>query len=604
MLGRQSSIKAALKQWQRLGKRGLSLLLVAVSAIALTACNPSQFTKAEAITSRIVFTSLGDPKTFNPSLNQEYPNIFLYTFRGLTEVDGETGDMVPSLAESWTISEDGKTFTFTLRDGLQWSDGEPLTADDVMFTYQDVLFNEAIPATSRDLFLIGEAGEMPRIAKLDDRRIEFTLPEPFAPFIRTTALSILPSHALKDSITALDSEGNPEFLSTWTAATPPEEVITNGPYRLKQYLPSQRVIFERNPYYWEKDGEGNQQPYVQELVWQVIENSNNQLLQFRSGGLDLIGVGPDEFALMKREEERGNFTIHSGGAALGTTFVTFNLNKASRGGEPLVDPVKSRWFNSLAFRQAVSYAIDRPTMVNNIYQGLGEPQVSPITVKSPFYAGGEEGIPTYDYNLEQALSLLESDGFQLNAENQLLDADGNRVRFTLITNAGNKIREAIGAQIKQDLAKIGIQVDFQPISFSALVTKLTDSLDWEAHIIGFTASLEPNNGANVWLTSGSLHSFNQNALPGQEPIEGWEVADWEQAIADLYIQAAQEVDEAKRRELYVESQRLTQEYLPFIYLVNPYSFGAIRNTIQGINFSGVTRPAALWNVQELTLLEP
>lgn len=604
MVRQQSSIKAALQQLQQLGKRGLSLLLIAVSAIALTACNPSQFTKAEAITSRIVFTSLGDPKTFNPALNQEYPNIFLYTSRGLTEVDGETGEMVPALAESWTVAEDGKTFVFTLREGLQWSDGEPLTADDVIFTYQDVLFNEAIPATSRDLFLIGEAGEMPKIAKLDDRRIEFTLPEPFAPFIRTTELGVLPSHALKDTITTLDSEGNPEFLATWTAATPPEEVISNGPYRLKQYLPSQRVIFERNPYYWEKDDEGDQQPYIQELVWQVIENSNNQLLQFRSGGLDLIGVGPDEFALMKREEERGNFTIHSGGAALGTTFITFNLNKASRDGQPLVDPIKSRWFNSLAFRQAVSYAIDRPTMVNNIYQGLGEPQVSPIPVKSPFYAGGEAGIPTYDYNLEKARSLLEADGFQLDAENQLLDADGNRVRFTLITNAGNKIREAIGAQIKQDLAKIGIQVDFQPISFSALVTKLTDSLDWEAHIIGFTASLEPNNGANVWLTTGSLHSFNQNSLPGQEPIEGWEVADWEQAIADIYIQAAQEVDEAKRRELYVESQRLTQEYLPFIYLVNPYSFGAIRNTIQGIKFSGVTRPAALWNVQDLTLLEP
>ncbi|MEM0982041.1 MAG: ABC transporter substrate-binding protein [Cyanobacteria bacterium P01_H01_bin.58] len=604
MLGRQSSIKAALKQWQQLGKRWLSLLLVAVSAIALTACNPSQFTRAEAVTSRIVFTSLGDPKTFNPALNQEYPNIFLYTFNGLTEVDGETGEMVPALAESWTVSEDGKTFVFTLRDGLQWSDGAPLTADDVMFTYQDVVFNEAIPVTSRDLFLIGEAGEMPEIAKLDDRQIAFTLPESFAPFIRTTSLSILPSHALKDTITALDADGNPQFLSTWTAATPPEDVVTNGPYRLRQYLPSQRVIFERNPYYWEEDDGGNQQPYVQELVWQVIENSNNQLLQFRSGGLDLIGVGPDEFALMKREEERGNFTIYSGGPALGTTFIAFNLNKASRDGEPLVDPIKSRWFNSVAFRQATAYAIDRFTMVNNIYQGLGEPQISPLPVKSPFYAGGEEGIPTYDYNLEKARSLLEADGFQLNAENQLLDADGNRVRFTLITNAGNKIREAIGAQIKQDLAKLGIQVDFQPIDFGALVTKLTDSLDWEAHIISLTASLEPNDGANVWLTSGALHAFNQNALPGQDPLEGWEVADWEQAIADIYIRAAQEVDVAKRRELYAESQRLTQEYLPFIYLVNPYSFGAIRNTIEGINFSGVTRPAALWNVQELTLLEP
>ncbi|MEO1299677.1 MAG: ABC transporter substrate-binding protein, partial [Cyanobacteria bacterium J06636_16] len=275
--------------------------------------------------------------------------------------------------------------------------------------------------------------------------------------------------------------------------------------------------------------------------------------------------------------------------------------QASRDGQPLVDPIKSRWFNSVAFRKAVSHAIDRTAIINNIYQGLGEPQTSPLPVQSPFYAGPEEGIPTYDYDLAKTRSLLEAEGFQYNAENQLLDADGNRVRFSLITNSGNWVREAIGAQIKQDLAQIGMQVDFQPISFNALVTKLSDTLDWEAHIIGFTASLEPNGGAPIWLLNGSLHAFNQNALPGQTPLEGWEAAEWEQAVADIYLQAAQELDEAKRYELYRESQRLTQEYLPFIYLVNSLNLGAVRNTIQGVKYSGLVRPYDLWNVYELKI---
>jgi peptide/nickel transport system substrate-binding protein len=589
---------------RRLGKRGLLIFLAFASAIAFAGCNPSQFTSAKAETSRIVFTSLGDPKTFNPTLSQEYPNVFLYTFEGLTDLDGITGDVVPALAESWEISDDGKTFIFTLRDGLKWSDGEPLTADDVVFTYQDVLFNEAIPASARDTFRIGQAGRFPAIAKLNDRQVQFTLPEPFAPFLQSTTtntVDILPAHILQESVTSLDEDGNPLFLSKWTTGTPPQEIVCNGPYRLKQYLPSQRVIFEKNPFYWQKDEQGNSQPYIQELVWQVIESSDNQLLQFRSGGLDLIGVSPDEFALMKREEERGNFTIHEGGPAMGTTFVAFNLNKASRNGKPLVDPIKSKWFNSLAFRQAVSYAIDRSTMINNIYQGLGEPQTSPVPVQSPFYATPDEGVPTYDYNPDKARELLEQDGFQYNAAGELLDAEGNRVRFTLITNSGNKIRESIGAQIKQDLSKIGIQVDFQPISFNALVTKLGDSLDWEAHIIGFTASLDPHSGSVVWLLDGSLHAFNQKALAGQEPLEGWEAADWEKAIADIYIRAAQEMDFDKRRELYVESQRLAEEYLPFIHLVNPYNLGAVRNTIEGIQYSGIIRPSALWNIPELSL---
>ena len=584
-----------------LGKRGILLLLAAVSAIAFAGCNPSQFTAAEVATSRIVFSSLGDPKTFNPALSQEYPNIFIYTSEGLLTLDGETGDIVPALAESWEIAEDGLTYTYTLREGLQWSDGEPLTSDDVVFTYRDVIFNEAIPATSRDSFRIGQAGLLPTIEKIDDRRFKFILPESFAPFLLNSGGGILPAHILQESVNTLDAEGNPEFLSMWSTGTPPAEIVGSGPYRLKQYLPSQRVIFERNPFYWKEDDQGNSQPYVQELIWQVIESSDNQLLQFRSGGLDVIGVSPDKFALMKREEDRGNFTIHKGGPALGTTFITFNLNKASREGTPLVDPIKSQWFNSVAFRQAVSHAIDRPTMINNIYQGLGEPQTSPLPVQSPFYASPADGIPTYDYDLERAKELLLADGFQYSPAGELQDFEGNRVRFTLITNSGNKIREAIGAQIKQDLSKIGIQVDFQPISFNALVTKLSDSLDWEAHIIGFTAGLEPNGGATVWLTDGSLHAFNQNALAGQEPLEGWEAAEWELRIADIYIRAAQEVDDDKRRELYFESQRLTQEYLPFIYLVNPLNMGAVRNTIEGINYSGIVRPFALWNVPELSV---
>jgi peptide/nickel transport system substrate-binding protein len=581
--------------------------MMGVCAIVLTACHPHQFKRADASTSRIVFTSLGDPKTFNPALNQEYPNVFLYTFEGLTTIDGVTGDVVPALAESWRMSEDGKIFDFTLREGLKWSDGTPLTANDVIFTYQNITFNEDIPVNARNTFRIGAQGRLPTIEKLDDRRVRFTLPEPFAPFLTATTtgtVNILPAHILQDTLTTKDAEGNPQFLSTWTTATPPEKVICNGPYRIKQFLPSQRVIFERNPYYWQTDEQGQQQPYVEQLIWQVIESSDNQMLQFRSGGLDLIGIGPNEFALMKREEARGNFTIYGGEPVLGTSFLAFNLNKASRNGQPLVDPIKSQWFNTVEFRQAVALAIDLETMTNNIFQGLGQLQTSPLPKQSPFYASPEEGIPVYTYAPDRAKSLLKQAGFQYNAEGSLLDAAGNRVRFTLITNSGNKIREAIGAQIKQDLAKIGIQVDFQPISFNALVNKLSDSLDWEAHILGFTASLEPNGGSVVWLLDGSLHTFNQQASPDQDPITGWEAADWEKAIADIYVRAAQEVDLSKRKALYRESQRLTMEYLPFIYLINPYSLGAVRNTIQGVNYSSVTLPPVLWNVPELIKVEP
>jgi peptide/nickel transport system substrate-binding protein len=563
------------------------------------ACNPNQFVKTEATVPRIVFSTLSDPKTFNPVLNDESPNVFLYTTEGLTTQDGITGEVVPAAAESWDISEDGKTIVFTLREGLQWSDGEPLTADDVVFTYNEVIFNEEIPTSSRDVLRVGQAGLLPTVSKLSDRQVQFVLPEPFAPFLRTTGMTILPAHALRETLQERDADGNLRFLSTWTSSTPPDQVVCNGPYRIQRYLPSERVIFERNPYYWQQDDQGNAQPYIQELVWQIIESQDNELLQFRSGGLDLASVSPDSFALLKREEDRGNFTIYNGGPTPSTLFLAFNLNKGKRDGVPLVDPIKSRWFNSVAFRRAVSYGINREAMINNIYQGLGRPQTSPLSVQSPYYAGPEDGIPDYPYDLEKAKALLAEDGFTLNAAGELLDEEGNRVRFTLITNSGNKIRESVGAQMKQDLAKLGIQVDFQPIAFNTLVDKLTDSLDWEAHVLGLTGGIEPNNGANVWALDGSLHAFNQQAQPPQEPLEGWEAADWEREIAELYIQGAQAVDETTRREIYFETQRLTQEYLPFTYLVNQLSMGAVRNTIEGVEYSALG--GALWNIETLKI---
>lgn len=577
----------------------LIVVLAWMGTIALPACSPTQLTQQAK--PPLVFSVITDPKTFNYVVSSEASNVFGYIYEGLTTEDGTTGEVIPALAESWEISPDGLQIVFTMRQGLRWSDGEPLTVDDVVFTYNDLFFNEAIPTSIRDVLRIGEAGALPTVRKLDDRRVEFTIPEPFAPFLRVTGLAILPAHALRKTVETKDAEGNLLFLSTWGTDTNPSQIVGNGMYTLAGYSPGQRVIFERNPYYWRKDSQGSSQPYIQRLVWQVVESTDTALAQFRSGGLDLITVSPDYYSLMKREENRGEFTIYNGGPSTGTTYFAFNLNQGSRKGNPLVDPVKSRWFNQVEFRQAVAYALDRPRMLNNIFRGLGALQHSPISVQSPFYLSPEEGLPTYDYNVETAKQLLLSAGFQYNPAGRLLDAEGNPVRFTLITNSGNKIREAMGAQIKSDLSKIGIQVDFTPIAFNTVVGKLSSSMDWEACLLGFTGGIEPNSGANVWSPNGRSHHFNRAAQAGEEPVEGRVVSDWEQRIGQLYIEGARTLDEAKRKEIYAETQRITQENLPFIYLVNPLSLSAVRDRVQPIKFSALS--GSMWNLYELRITE-
>nr|RNJ71040.1 MAG: ABC transporter substrate-binding protein [Leptolyngbya sp. IPPAS B-1204] len=585
-------------------RQAMTLLLTLVLILPLVACNPSQFRMQAAQVPRLVRTTISEPKTFNyvTSDDANSSEIIALLYDGLLSTNGVTGELEPNLAESWEISPDQKRIVYKLRSGLKWSDGTPITVDDIVFTYTDIIFNEKIPTSTADIFRIGDEGVFPTVRKLDEQRVEFAAPEPFAPLLRFAGGAFLPKHALEKTVTTLDSEGNPQFLSTWGTDSDPKQIIGSGPYRIKSYQPSERVILERNPYYWRKDAQGNQQPYIEQFIIQIVASTDVSLMQFRAGGVDVEGVTPDSFSLIKREEERGNFRIYEGGPALSSQFLSFNLNTGKRNGKPVVDPIKSRWFNTLEFRRAVAHAIDRPTMINNIYKGLGVPQHSPIYIQSPYYFPPEKGLPTYEYDPAKAKELLLQAGFKYDAANRLVDAEGNLVRFSLITNAGNKIREAMATQIKQDLAQIGIQVDFQPIAFNTLVSKMSDTLDWDAILLGFAgAGVEPDGGRNVWSPNGRLHVFNQTPAPGQPPLEGQQFADWEIELGRLYVQGGQQLDDEKRKAIYAEAQVLAQTYVPLVFLVNPLSLSAVSNRIQGVNYAALG--GALWNIHELQLTE-
>jgi peptide/nickel transport system substrate-binding protein len=335
----------------------------------------------------------------------------------------------------------------------------------------------------------------------------------------------------------------------------------------------------------------------------VIENSDTDMLQFRSGGIDVNEVTSDYFSLLKREEKQRGFKIYNGGPVLETRYISFNLNKGREpAGKPFVDPIKSKWFNTVEFRQAIAYATNRSDMLNNIYQGLGDLQHSVIPVQSPYYLSPKAGLKTYKYDIAKAKTLLLNAGFRYGVNNELMDADGNPVRFSLITRAEDKIRVALGAQFKQNLANLGIQVDFNPMAFNALVDKIARSKQWECMLGGIAGGgVEPNSGFNTWSVDGSFHFFNQGSAPGDPPIAGREVTDWEQKINNLYIQGAQELNEAKRKAIYGEAQQIIQEKLPFFTLITPLSFSAVRDRIQNVKYSPLG--GALWNIHELKIAE-
>jgi len=578
----------------------LKVLLAVILLVPLTACNPSTLVANPDQPSELVQAILSDPKTFNPVVATDATSsgVGSMIFDGLVFNNPQTGENEPALAESWEFSPDKLKLIFTLRKNLKWSDGQPLTAEDVDFTYNRLYFNPKIPASSRDGFRIGESKTLPKVKKLNDLQIEFTLSEPFAPFLGNASVGILPAHVLRSTLEKTDRDGNIKFLTTWTLNTPPAQIPANSAYKIASYATAQRVVFEANPYYWKKEVVNEDIPHIKRVVWEIVESTDTSLMQFRSGSLDSISVSPENFSLLKKEENKGNFRIEEGGPDYGTNYLVFNLNTGTRAGKPLIAPRKSRWFNNLEFRKAVAYALNRQRMVKNIYRGLGQPQNSFISVQSPF---AYEELEGYSYNPEKAKQLLKEAGFTYNQKGKLFDDRGNQVKFTLNTNTGNKIRESMGEQVEADLEAIGIDVNFKAINFNVLVGKLSGSLDWECIILGLTGGNEPNNGANVWFTDGNMHMFNQKPAPGQQPIENRRVAEWEKEIDRLFIQGARELDEEKRKAIYVEIQQLVSDNVPFIYLVNPKSFGAVRNNIEGVEYSALG--GAFWNLDELKITE-
>ena len=574
--------------------------------ILSSGCRPTLLNSQSNNNSKLVLVNPSPPTTFNYAISRSPYSIFRFTYEGLISENGLTGELEPALAESWIFSEDKKRVIFTLRSELKWSDGEPLTADDVVFTYQDIYLNQKIPTVYRDFLRIGSSGAFPLVKKIDRQRVEFILPEPFAPFLRYIGrLKILPAHALRDTILSTDADGKPLFLSTWNTNTEPQKIIGNGAFMLENYIPSQRIVLQKNPFYWRSDSAGNSLPYIDKIIIQIIPSTDNQLLRFRSGELDSIGVDAEAFQLLKREEKRGKYKIYNGGSQLGYQFVGFNLNQAINSqGKPFLNPIKSRWFNNLAFRQAVAYAINRQEINNNIYRGLGKIQHSPLAVQSPYYLSPEAGLKVYEYNPKKAKKILLDTGFKYNDANELLDENGNRVEFTILVKSEEKLRIDTAVKIKEDLSNIGIKANLQVLNFNTVLRKLLSSRDWECYVGAFGvpgADFEPNLLSLFWSSNGSFHQFNLGSKPGEPRMKNWQVSDWEKEIDRLFTAGYQTVNENQRREIYGEFQQIVAEQLPVFFLVNSLSLQAVRNHIDNLKFSAIG--GAFWNIDELKIQE-
>jgi len=529
--------------------------------------------------------AISDPKGWNAVTSHEnstsqYTNIMM---RGLIDIDPTTSEIVPELAQSWDLSEDGLEIIFHLRHGLQWSDGEPFTADDVIFTFNDLYYNEDVDTDTRDILQLPD-GTYPEVEKTDDYTIRVSLSVPFRPILNALGGAIMPEHVLADCVHKLNPDVPVgQFNSTWTLDTDPSELVGMGPFIVENYFAGQGVTMRRNPYYYHIDPNGVQLPYLDRYVILTVENQDVSLLKFRNQELDAFAPRALDLPVLEGETAIKDFTVlvKPDVPVFGTSWIGINqdIGLAQGTHENL-----RALFRDIRFRKAIAYSIDKETIIHNVYSGLAVPQWSPVSYLSPFYAGRttyggpvtEESAVIYEFDPEKTMGLLDEIGvIDRDGDGWRDFEDGTRVEFEFVTNS-NTTRESICLIVTDDLQAVGLKVTYQPVDFNTVVDRLTTSTI-QMVLLGLGGGSEPNGGANVYRSTGGLHFWHYSAADG-------DVYDVEMLIDDLLSEGVATFDNDAAFEVYKQYQiAYTENDLGLIFTVNPAFVYAYYNHIGNAN---------------------
>jgi len=573
----------------------LILSLALVSVFAEQAAKPEYSSNTEFLVEQVTgkpggvlyASTVSDPKTFNPAWAQESSSndINGMMWEGLVDFGKNVEIRGGSIAKEWEVTPEGNGWIFTVRQGLQWSDGKPLTAEDVYWTFKNIWFVPENCLSTYDV-LTDAQGRPPQIEMLDENRVKIWYKEPFAVGLRQLGgVQIFPKHIVEPIL----AEG--KWNEFWTLADV-NKLVGSGPYIVTEYLPDQRVVLTKNPYYFRTDLNGTRLPYLDTVVFVSVPNNNTMRLKFEAGEIDILHpFQANDYPDIKAQAAERNWEVGIVGPTFSTLFLAFNQHS------PVAE--QQAWFRDKKFRNALSYAISRDDMVEVIYNGLAQPQWSPISPASPFYDPAVEDMATL-YDLDKAREILAEAGYTWNAEGKLLDSKGNQVKFLLTTNSGNTQRETACNLIADTFGQIGIDVTFTPVEFNTLVGALTQNGNWETMVMGLTGSPDPHSGSNVSRIDGNLHFWNINPEVGSwaDPYN-YTISNEEWKIDRIYRDQVREMDEDVRWGMFAEYQKLFLEEMPIIYTVQPLRLYARISAVKNADFGSSSTPPWIWNVWAL-----
>lgn len=555
---------------------GLALAVAACGSPPESGRSPAASPAEPARGGQLVVSARIEPQSFNRYVRRDTSTDLISSLINapLVRLNRATQEIEPWLAERWSRSDDGRQFTLTLRDGVTFSDGQPFTSADVVFSL-DALYDASSANVLAEALKVG--GRPLTATAPDPRTVVIGFPEPFAPGLRLLDnLPILPKHRLEPALRA------GRFASAWSVGTPVGEIVGLGPFVLTEYVPGQRTVLSRNPRYFRRDQQGTPLPYLDRIVVLTVPDQNGELLRLQAGEIDLTTseLRPEDYAPVKRAADAGQLQLFDLGVGYDADSFWINLKSGAFAGDP-----RAAWIQRDEFRRAISYAVDRQQFADTVYFGAAVPVFGPITpANRKWYAAGVSQTP---HDPGQAIRLLASIGLaDRNGDGRLEDAHGTAARFTLITQKGRSVLERAAGVIRDHLAKVGVTVDVVPLDGADLIQRFAVARQFEAvYFSVLMTSTDPAISPDFWMSRGSAHIWN---MLQPEPA-----TDWERRIDLLMAEQMREPDEARRKALFDQVQQIFAEHLPVLYFAAPTVYAAASARVTHV-VPAISRPQLLW----------
>jgi peptide/nickel transport system substrate-binding protein len=474
----------------------------------------------------LVSASIGDATNFIPGLASDTASSAVagHAYLGLVKYD-QNLEIVPDLAESWEVSEDGLTFTFHLKPGLTWADGTPFSSADCVFTWK-LMSDPDTPTAYGEPFQ-----QIAKAEALDDLTFQVTYKRVMARALITWGSGILPKHLLEGQ----DLDSSP--LARQTFGT--------GPFQLESWETAQRIILRANERYWEG------RPYLDRLITKIIPDMATQMMELTTGALDEMSLEPDQWFEANENpqlKQQFNFFRYP---AFSYTYLGFNLK------DPRLADVR--------VRRAIALAIDKNELIEGVLLGFGLVANGPF---KPDMWAYNPNVKPYPYEPQEAQKLLAEAGWVDTNRDGVLDKEGQNFVLTIMTNQGNRVREQTGLVIQARLKDVGIEVKLLTIEWAAFINDFLDKRNFEAVIMGWTVPLDPDL-FDVW-NSTKINPGELNFITYQNP-----------EVDQLIDQGRFSLEREVRKASYDRLQEIFYQDVPYVFLFVPENLEVLSNRIVG-----------------------